>query len=222
MDLILATDNLDKIKEFLDLVEGTAFRLVGMREAGFAGVIEENGLTYEANALIKARAVHQQLGGWVLADDSGLSVDVLEGAPGIYSARFAGENATYPDKIAQLHAWLKPYPPETWHASFICAIAVINPDGEEQTVRGECRGMIAKRPAGRNGFGYDPIFYVPEYGQTMAEIEPVLKNRISHRARALALAAHLLPHLPAARTVEEAMPPETRKPVVPSNGPANA
>lgn len=196
MNLTLATDNPDKIKEYLELVEGTDFNLIGMREAGFTGTIEENGPTYEANALIKARAVHQQLGGWVLADDSGLSVDVLDGAPGIFSARFAGENATYPDKIAQLHAWLKPYPQATWHASFICAIAVIDPNGQEKTVRGECRGLIAAEPAGQNGFGYDPIFFVPEYGQTMAEIDSKLKHQISHRGRALALAAHLLPHRP--------------------------
>ena len=194
MNLILATDNTDKIKEFLDLTDDTEFKLVGMRAAGFSGDIIEDGLTYEANALIKARAVHRQLGGWVIADDSGLSVDVLDGAPGIYSARFAGESATYPDKIAQLHAWLKPYPPDTWTAAFICAIAVIDPEGHESTVRGECRGRIAPQALGSNGFGYDPIFFVPEYGMTMAELDPALKNQISHRARAMAAATHLLPH----------------------------
>lgn len=196
MHLIVATDNADKMTEFLALTLDTDFDLVGMREAGFTGTIVEDGLTYEANALIKARAVHRQLGGWVLADDSGLSVDVLDGAPGIYSARFAGENATYPDKIAQLHAWLNPFPPETWHASFICAIALIDPDGREQTVRGECRGLIASQAAGTNGFGYDPIFFVPAYGKTMAQLDPALKNQISHRALALQQAAPLLPHHP--------------------------
>ena len=222
MDLLLATDNQNKIKEFLELVEGTDFRLVGMRAAGFTGAIEENGLTYEENALIKARAVHEQLGGWVLADDSGLSVDVLDGAPGIYSARFAGENASYPDKIAQLHAWLKPYPPETWLASFVCAIAVINPAGEEQTVRGECRGLIAKTPAGQNGFGYDPIFFVPEYGRTMAELDPALKNQISHRARALALAARLLPHHKAASAGIASLSSDGQPSASAPNGPAHA
>lgn len=192
--LVLATENEGKLGEFLDLARHSGFTLVSMREAGFTGTIVEDGKTYEENALIKARAVHQQLGGWVLADDSGLSVDVLEGAPGIYSARFAGENATYRDKIAQLHAWMEPYPPETWQASFICAIAIIQPDGREEVVRGECRGMIAEQAAGSNGFGYDPIFFLPEYGHTMAQIDPALKNQISHRARALALAAQVLPH----------------------------
>lgn len=192
--LILATENEGKINEFLELARHCGLELVSMRQAGFTGEIIEDGLTYEANALIKARAVHQQLGGWVLADDSGLSVDVLDGAPGIYSARFAGENATYPDKIAQLHAWLAPFPVETWHASFVCAIAIIRPDGSEEVVRGECRGRIAPAAAGTNGFGYDPIFYLPEYGQTMAQIDPAHKNRISHRARALALAEQILPH----------------------------
>jgi XTP/dITP diphosphohydrolase len=195
MNLILATDNEDKIKEFLDLTQDTEFQLIGMRAAGFTGDIVEDGLTYEENALIKARAVHRQLGGWVIADDSGLSVDALDGAPGIYSARFAGESATYPDKIAQLHAWLMPFPPETWTAAFICAIAVIDPDGHESTVRGECHGRIAPKALGNNGFGYDPIFYVPEYERTMAQLDPAVKNQISHRARALASAAHLLPHL---------------------------
>ncbi len=192
MNLIIATDNQDKLKEFFALTEKTDYQLISMHEAGFNGSIVEDGLTYEENALIKARAVHRQLGGWVLADDSGLSVDVLDGAPGIYSARFAGEDATYPDKIAQLHAWLKPYAPETWQASFVCAIAVIDPSGSEQTVRGECRGLIAKEAFGQNGFGYDPIFFVPEYQMTMAQLDPALKNQISHRARALVLAQTLL------------------------------
>jgi len=123
--MVLATENEGKIGEFLALARHSGFELVSMRAAGFTGTIVEDGKTYEENALIKARTVHRRLGGWVLADDSGLSVDVLDGAPGIYSARFAGENATYPDKIAQLHAWLAPFPPETWQASFVCAIAII-------------------------------------------------------------------------------------------------
>ncbi len=192
--MVLATENEGKIGEFLALARHSGFELVSMRAAGFTGTIVEDGKTYEENALIKARTVHRRLGGWVLADDSGLSVDVLDGAPGIYSARFAGENATYPDKIAQLHAWLAPFPPETWQASFVCAIAIIQPDGREEVVRGTCRGYIARQAAGSNGFGYDPIFFLPEYGQTMAQIDPALKNQISHRARALALAAQVLPH----------------------------
>lgn len=192
MNLIIATDNLDKLNEFNALTQHSDFTLISMRQAGFTGVIVEDGLTYEENALIKARAVHQQLGGWVLSDDSGLSVDVLDGAPGIYSARFAGENASYPDKIAQLHAWLAPYDPSAWQASFVCAIAVIDPMGHEKTVRGECRGRIAVQAAGKNGFGYDPIFFVPEYQKTMAELPTALKNQISHRAMALKLAAPLL------------------------------
>ncbi|MDD2533704.1 MAG: RdgB/HAM1 family non-canonical purine NTP pyrophosphatase [Eubacteriales bacterium] len=194
MNLILATDNQDKIREFDELTRDTDFILIGMRSAGFSGTIVEDGSTYEANALIKARAVHRQLGGWVIADDSGLSIDVLDGAPGIHSARFAGEAATYPDKIAQLHAWLKNFPCDRWHASFICAIAIIDPTGQEQTVRGECQGLISETARGDNGFGYDPIFYVPEYQKTMAELDPALKNQISHRARALSLASHVLPH----------------------------
>ena len=192
--LVLATENAGKINEFFELARDSGMQLVSMREAGFHGNIVEDGKTYEENALIKARAVHRQLGGWVLADDSGLSVDVLDGAPGIHSARFAGENASYQDKIAQLHAWLKPYPPSSWQASFVCAIAIIRPDGKEEVVRGECRGMIAEKASGTHGFGYDPIFYLPEYGMTMAQIDPALKNRISHRGQALSLASKILPH----------------------------
>ncbi len=191
-DLILATDNPGKVCEFQELARTAGFTLRTMREAGFTGSIQETGSTYEENARIKARTVHQQLGGYVLADDSGLSVDVLDGAPGIHSARFAGAEATWPDKIAALYAWLKPLPPETWHASFICVLVLIGPDGQEWTTRGECRGMIAPAAAGSHGFGYDPIFFLPEYGKTMAELAPALKNQISHRARAVSAMIRLL------------------------------
>ncbi len=192
MDLIIATANVDKVQEIREILADIGLNLISMREAGFVGDIAETGLTYEENALLKARAVQAVTGGWVLADDSGLSVDVLDGAPGIYSARFAGEEASYPDKIAQLHAWLRAFPPDQWQASFICVIALIDPAGRAWTVRGECRGQIAGQPRGQNGFGYDPIFFLPDRGLTMAELDPAAKHALSHRGQALRAAAGLL------------------------------
>lgn len=193
MDVILATANPDKVREMREILPSHCpIRFRTMREAGFTGTIEENGSTFAENALIKARSVYCRTGGYVLADDSGLAVDVLNGAPGIYSARFAGEQASYPEKIACLQAMLQPWPPERWSASFICVIALIRPDGSEQTVRGECRGRIAAESRGTNGFGYDPIFWLPEYQQTMAELPADEKHRISHRGQALRAIADIL------------------------------
>jgi XTP/dITP diphosphohydrolase len=189
--IILATANLDKVREFRQILP-ESYEIITMHEAGFCDMIDENGSSFVENALIKARAVHDRIGGMVLADDSGLSVDVLDGAPGLYSARFAGESADYPTKIAHLHEWLKPWPPSQWHASFICAIALVMPDGSERTVTGECRGLIAAEPRGDNGFGYDPIFLLPDGSCTMAELSDDEKNKISHRGLALRQMAAIL------------------------------
>ncbi len=185
MKLILATRNHDKISEIADILSLSRSDVLTMDEAGFTDEIDENGATFEENALIKARTVHQVTGGHVLADDSGLAIDVLDGAPGIYSARFAGENAGYPEKFKRMYELLEPYAPQTWTCHFICVIALIRPDGTELTVRGEVDGMISSTASGTNGFGYDPIFYLPERGLSMAELDPDEKNRISHRGQAL-------------------------------------
>ncbi len=192
MDVVLATANPDKIREIREILPDSAIRFLTLQEAGFNRPIEENGRTFAENALIKARNVHAFTGGYVLADDSGLAVDVLDGAPGIYSARFAGENAGYPEKIALLHQMLSAWPPNTWQASFICVMALKRPDGSEMTVQGECRGQIAPKPQGSNGFGYDPIFWLPDRQMTMAELPPEEKHRISHRGQALRAMADLL------------------------------
>ena len=192
MEIILATANYDKVREIREILPDSQISFLTMHEAGFHGKIEENGHSFAQNALIKARTVHNRTGGYVLADDSGLAVAVLDGAPGILSARFAGENAGYPEKIACLHEMLQPWPPDLWQASFICVIALICPDGRELTFRGECSGMIASKARGVNGFGYDPIFYLPEYGKTMAELPPEVKHQISHRGRALRAAADFI------------------------------
>lgn len=186
MKLILATRNHDKVNEIADILGLARSEVITMDEAGYAEDIEENGATFEENALIKARAVHSHTGGTVIADDSGLAIDVLGGAPGIYSARFAGENASYPQKYMRLYELLAPFPPAKWTCHFICVIALIRPDGTETVVRGEVAGRISPVAQGEYGFGYDPIFLLPERGLTMAELDPVEKNRISHRGQALA------------------------------------
>lgn len=183
--ITIATGNRDKVSEIREIISSDKLQWQTMSDAGFSDVIIEDGNSYISNALIKARTVHKAVGGWVLADDSGLSVDVLDGAPGIYSARFAGENAEYKDKIARLHEMLEPWPVSEWSAAFVCAIALISPDGREWTVKAESAGMISQKAAGTNGFGYDPIFYVPEFACTMAEMSPSQKHDISHRGRAL-------------------------------------
>lgn len=192
MKLILATRNHDKVCEIADILGLARSEVVTMDEAGYSADIDENGATFEENALIKARAVHSHTGGTVIADDSGLAVDPLGGAPGIYSARFAGENASYPEKYRRLYEMLAPFPPEEWNCRFICVIALIRPDGSETVVRGEVAGRISPVARGENGFGYDPIFLLPERGLTMAELAPDEKNRISHRGQALARLRALL------------------------------
>lgn len=192
MKIIVASDNQDKIREFRQILPDPPWQIYSMREAGFLDTILEDGADYAANALIKARAVHKQTGGLVLADDSGLSIDVLDGAPGLHSARFAGADADYPTKIRRLYEWLRPFPTRQWTARFVCVIAAIFPDRTEETVRGEVQGLIAPQPQGQGGFGYDPIFWLPEHACTMAQLTDQEKHRISHRGRALAAMARIL------------------------------
>ena len=187
MRIVIATSNEDKVREIDEILEGTGYNAVSMKEAGFCPEIIEDGKTFEENALIKAKAVHDLSDGsdYVMADDSGICIDALDGAPGIYSARFCGENTTYPEKFAKIFEMLKDVPEEKRTARFVCAIAVVRPDGTSFTVRGEVEGVLHEEPAGENGFGYDPIFYVPEFGMTTAQMPPEQKNSISHRGRAL-------------------------------------
>ena len=183
--LILATSNKDKAREIAEILEGTPFVVTTMKEEGFDPDIVEDGKTFEENALIKARTVHALAkGAYVMADDSGLCIDALDGAPGIYSARFCGENSTYPEKFAKIFEMLKDVPEEKRTAKFVCSIAVVRPDGSEFTVRGEICGVLHEKPMGDGGFGYDPIFYVPEFGMTTAQMTKEQKNSISHRGKA--------------------------------------
>lgn len=185
MRLIIATGNEDKVREIDEILEGTGFEAISMKQAGFNPNIVEDGTTFEENALKKAMAVHELSGEYVMADDSGLCIDALDGAPGIYSARFCGEDSTYEEKFRKIFEMLADVPEDKRTAQFVCAIAVVKPDGTSFTVRGECRGVLHEKPVGENGFGYDPIFYVPEFGMTTAQMDPEVKNSISHRGRAL-------------------------------------
>jgi len=183
--IIVATKNRGKLEEIAQLLSGLPYEVVSMTDAGVTGDITEDGSTFEENALIKARTVWNATGDTVMADDSGLEVDYLGGAPGIYSARYAGQSATDEDKFCKLLKELSGVPEDQRNARFVCAIALILPDGREVTVRGTCEGYIAEEPAGAGGFGYDPVFYVPEFGMTFAQMGEELKNSISHRGNAL-------------------------------------
>jgi len=183
--LILATSNKDKAREIAEILSDTPFVVSTMKEEGFDPDIVEDGKTFEENALIKSRAVHALAqNAYVMADDSGLCIDALDGAPGIYSARFCGEDSTYPEKFAKIFEMLKDVPEEKRTAKFVCSIAVVRPDGSEFTVRGEVCGVLHEKPMGDGGFGYDPIFYVPEFGMTTAQMTKEQKNSISHRGKA--------------------------------------
>ena len=185
--IIFATGNADKMKEIHKILADLDAEVVSMKEAGIQADIVEDGKTFEENAVIKATAISKLTsnGEIVLADDSGLEIDYLNKEPGIYSARYAGVDTSYDIKNQMLLDRLKGVPDEKRTARFVCAIAAAFPDGTVETVRGTIEGMIGYEIAGEHGFGYDPIFYVPEYGCTTAEMDPVQKNELSHRGRAL-------------------------------------
>ena len=184
--IVFATGNSNKMKEIRMILADLGFEIYSMKELGVNVDVEEDGASFEENAEIKARAISRYLqDDIILADDSGLEIDYLDKAPGIYSARFAGEDTSYDIKNRILLDKLEGVPDELRTARFVCVIAAVFPNGEVQTVRGTIEGIIGHEIAGENGFGYDPIFYVPEYGCTTAEMDPEKKNEISHRGKAL-------------------------------------
>ena len=184
--IIFATGNENKMKEIRMILKDLGMEILSMKEAGVDIDIVEDGMSFEENAEIKARAVARVLtNDIVLADDSGLEIDYLDKAPGIYSARFAGEDTSYDIKNRILLDRLEGVPDEERTARFVCAVAAVFPDGTVSTVRKTIEGRIAEEAAGDNGFGYDPIFYVPEYGCTTEEMKPEQKNELSHRGKAL-------------------------------------
>ena len=183
--LIFATGNENKMKEIREILEGLPVQILSMKEAGIEADIVEDGLSFEENALIKARAVCKLAGEMVLADDSGLEVDYLNKEPGIYSARYMGEDTSYRIKNKNIIDRLEGVPDEKRTARFVCAIAAVFPDGRELVTRGTIEGIIGYEERGENGFGYDPIFFLPERGCSTAERPPEEKNSVSHRGNAL-------------------------------------
>ncbi|MEG0987865.1 MAG: XTP/dITP diphosphatase [Clostridium sp.] len=184
--IIFATGNAGKMKEIRLILSDLGMEVLSMGEAGFDEDIVEDGSTFAANAEIKAKAVWKKTGGIVLADDSGLVIDYLDGEPGIYSARYMGD-APYSEKNKALIQRLEGTKEEQRTARFVCSIAAVLPNGEILHTEGTMDGVIAHRPAGEGGFGYDPILYLPEYGKTSAELSMDEKNQISHRGKALKL-----------------------------------
>lgn len=185
--IVFATGNKGKIKEIQMILADLGVEVITMKEAGIEIDIVEDGKTYEENAMIKARAVAKYTDVIVMADDSGLEIDYLNNEPGIYSARYMGEETSYRIKNANLIERLNGVPDEQRTARFVCAIAAVLPDGRELTTRGIIEGRIGYEEKGTNGFGYDPIFYVPRFGKTTAELSEEEKNQVSHRGNALML-----------------------------------
>jgi len=192
MKIIFATGNRDKMKEIRAILKDTGLETVSMKEEGIECEIEENGKTFEENAWIKVEAIGRRQGAIIMADDSGLEVDALNKEPGVFSARFLGEDTSYDMKNKTIIARLSDVSGSARSCRFVCAIAILFPDGERKTVYETMEGVVAHAPAGENGFGYDPIFYLPEYGKTSAELSMEEKNKISHRGKALEEAKKLI------------------------------
>ncbi len=197
---MVATRNPGKIREIRALLEGLGYEILSLDHYPPFPPVEERGETFRENALEKARAAARFTGEMALADDSGLEVDILDGAPGVKSARFGGEDISDAQRCELLLKKLEGVPLENRKARFRCVIALVTPRGEEYVVEGTCEGYIALKPKGGHGFGYDPVFYLPSYGRTMAQIPPEEKNKISHRAQALAKMKVILERLAGGRS----------------------
>ncbi len=183
--IVFATGNKGKLKEVEMILKDLGRQVVSMKEAGVETEIVEDGTTFAENAMIKARAVHAVCGGLVLADDSGLEIDCLNKEPGVYSARYLGEDTPYEIKNGIILQRLEGVAKEERSARFVCVIGAVLPDGRELLASASVEGSVAFHAAGEGGFGYDPIFFVDEFGKTMAELTPEEKNQISHRGKAL-------------------------------------
>lgn len=183
--IIFATGNEDKMKEIRRILADPSLEILSLKDAGIHADIDENGKSFEENAMIKAEAISKMTGEIVLADDSGLEIDYLNKEPGIYSARYMGEDTSYRIKNQNIMDRLEGVPDEKRTARFVCAIAAVFPDGRELVTRGTIEGIIGYEERGENGFGYDPIFFLPERGCSTAELPPEEKNNVSHRGNAL-------------------------------------
>ncbi|MCC3356513.1 XTP/dITP diphosphatase [Bacillus sp. REN16] len=184
-EIMIATKNKGKVNEFRDLFASQGVKLKSLLDYPKIEDIEETGKTFAENAQIKAEAIAKKLYIPVIADDSGLAIDYLDGRPGVYSARYAGEHKNDTDNLNKVIEELTGVPNEKRTARFHCALALAIPGEETEIVEGTCEGVITENPVGENGFGYDPIFFVPEKGKTLAELSNDEKNMISHRGNAL-------------------------------------
>lgn len=192
MKIIFATGNENKLREIRQITENMGIEIESMKDAGYYTEVEETGTTFEENAYLKASAIAKKCNLPTLADDSGLEIDYLNKEPGIYSSRFMGEDTPYPVKNAELLRRMEGVPDEKRTARFVCAICLVRPDGSSETVKATMEGRVAYKIAGENGFGYDPIFFLPERGCTSAELSPEEKNEISHRGKALRMMRDIL------------------------------
>ena len=192
--LLVATHNQGKLLEYRKLLQDLPLALTYLDEIGIVQEAAETGDTFAANAIMKADHYAALTGLWTWADDSGLEVDALQGAPGVHSARYSGPDATDRDRYVRLLKELQLFP-RPWTGRFQCVVAIARPDAGAETCAGTLDGLITKVPRGENGFGYDPVFFVPELGRTLAEVEPATKNGISHRGRASNMAKGLLTKL---------------------------
>ena len=195
--LLVATGNPGKVLELAELLRDVPFTLVSLRDLGLPTEIEEPADTFEGNAVIKAETYARMSGLLTMADDSGLEVDALDGAPGVHSKRFAGDDASDDDRTALVLQRLGQTPWERRTARYRCVLALAAPGEATVTCEGVCSGIIEYGPRGDGGFGYDPVFYLPEFGKTVAELSLEEKNRVSHRARAAVKAAALLKEIAA-------------------------
>ncbi len=192
MDLVIATKNRNKLEEIRQILAGTDLKVLGTADIQSLPDVVEDGLTFEENARKKALTIAKLTGRLTLADDSGLVVDALNGRPGVHSARYSGENATPAENNRKLLEELKDVPMKKRTARFVCVMALARPSGKVSVVEGRAEGIITSELRGREGFGYDPLFLVPDEGKTFAEMSSEAKNKISHRARALQKAADVL------------------------------
>ena len=182
LEILIATNNLGKVKEIKDILSSHKIKILTMKDFPYLPKIEEDGKTYQENAFNKARKILEYTGKICLADDSGLEIDYLKGKPGIYSSRWGNSDEERINKVLKL---LENVPINKRTAKFICVAVLVFPDGKTYMVKEECNGSIEFKPKGEHGFGYDPIFLVPEYNKTFAELGDKIKNRISHRGKAI-------------------------------------
>jgi len=196
--LLVATHNPGKVREYQALLAGLPLQVTYLDAEGVTLEVEETGATFAENAILKAATYARLTGLWTWADDSGLEVDALGGAPGVFSSRYAGPGATDTDRYRKLLNALAGVPWDRRTARFCCTVALVTPGGVVRTAEDVCEGVIAFGPAGDQGFGYDPVFYLPDHRATMAQLPPEVKNQISHRGRAARAAAALLTDMVAA------------------------